>query len=179
MKTTEEGQGQEKGHSSGAQNFKSSHYKTPFRTPLHQAHLYRRSAVEHNTLDCLQLLYQVTAAAMVCIRQATVDDLLQMQRCNLMCLPENYQLKVTHRVPSHSICSSGMGACMRPGAHYPALSSHSGSGCSITCITSFPGHNYCTWLRTMTARLWATSWPRCGCCTSPAHSLSCQKTQQQ
>lgn len=30
---------------------------------------------------------------MVCIRQATVDDLLQMQRCNLMCLPENYQLK--------------------------------------------------------------------------------------
>jgi peptide alpha-N-acetyltransferase len=31
---------------------------------------------------------------MVSIRQATVDDLLQMQRCNLLCLPENYQLKV-------------------------------------------------------------------------------------
>ena len=31
---------------------------------------------------------------MVCIRQATVEDLLQMQRCNLLCLPENYQLKV-------------------------------------------------------------------------------------
>ncbi|PSC75502.1 N-alpha-acetyltransferase 11-like [Micractinium conductrix] len=30
---------------------------------------------------------------MVCIRQATVEDLLQMQRCNLLCLPENYQLK--------------------------------------------------------------------------------------
>ncbi|MEW5301689.1 MAG: hypothetical protein WDW38_002709 [Sanguina aurantia] len=30
---------------------------------------------------------------MVCIRSATVADLLQMQRCNLMCLPENYQLK--------------------------------------------------------------------------------------
>jgi ribosomal protein S18 acetylase RimI-like enzyme len=31
--------------------------------------------------------------AMVCIRQATVDDLLAMQSCNLMCLPENYQMK--------------------------------------------------------------------------------------
>lgn len=31
---------------------------------------------------------------MVCIRQATAEDLLQMQRCNLLCLPENYQLKV-------------------------------------------------------------------------------------
>ncbi|KAK9799424.1 hypothetical protein WJX73_008567 [Symbiochloris irregularis] len=30
---------------------------------------------------------------MVCIRQATLDDLLAMQRCNLLCLPENYQLK--------------------------------------------------------------------------------------
>jgi len=30
---------------------------------------------------------------MVCIRQATENDLLAMQRCNLMCLPENYQLK--------------------------------------------------------------------------------------
>ena len=33
--------------------------------------------------------------AMVCIRQATEQDLLAMQRCNLLCLPENYQLKVT------------------------------------------------------------------------------------
>lgn len=30
---------------------------------------------------------------MVCIRQATVDDLLAMQNCNLLCLPENYQMK--------------------------------------------------------------------------------------
>jgi N-alpha-acetyltransferase 10/11 len=30
---------------------------------------------------------------MVCIRQATIDDLLAMQACNLMCLPENYQMK--------------------------------------------------------------------------------------
>ncbi|GFR52192.1 hypothetical protein Agub_g14730 [Astrephomene gubernaculifera] len=30
---------------------------------------------------------------MVCIRPATIDDLMQMQRCNLLCLPENYQLK--------------------------------------------------------------------------------------
>lgn len=30
---------------------------------------------------------------MVCIRHATVDDLLAMQQCNLWCLPENYQMK--------------------------------------------------------------------------------------
>ncbi|XP_013624633.1 PREDICTED: N-alpha-acetyltransferase daf-31-like [Brassica oleracea var. oleracea] len=30
---------------------------------------------------------------MVCIRRATVDDLLAMQACNLMCHPENYQMK--------------------------------------------------------------------------------------
>ena len=29
----------------------------------------------------------------VCVRAATVDDLWAMQRCNLMCLPENYQMK--------------------------------------------------------------------------------------
>ena len=36
-------------------------------------------------------------AAMVCIRPATMEDLLAMQRCNLLCLPENYQLKVRRR----------------------------------------------------------------------------------
>lgn len=30
---------------------------------------------------------------MVCIRQATADDLVQMQNSNLWCLPENYNLK--------------------------------------------------------------------------------------
>lgn len=30
---------------------------------------------------------------MVCIRQATVEDMFQMQHCNLSCLPENYQMK--------------------------------------------------------------------------------------
>lgn len=34
---------------------------------------------------------------MVCIRPATMEDLLAMQRCNLLCLPENYQLKVRRR----------------------------------------------------------------------------------
>ena len=31
----------------------------------------------------------------VSVRPATVEDLLAMQRCNLLCLPENYQLKVS------------------------------------------------------------------------------------
>ena len=30
---------------------------------------------------------------MVCIRQATAADLINMQAANLWCLPENYQLK--------------------------------------------------------------------------------------
>ena len=30
---------------------------------------------------------------MVCIRPATIEDLAAMQQCNLMCLPENYQMK--------------------------------------------------------------------------------------
>eukprot|EP00456_Euglypha_rotunda_P020832 TRINITY_DN18079_c0_g1_i5.p1 TRINITY_DN18079_c0_g1~~TRINITY_DN18079_c0_g1_i5.p1 ORF type:complete len:209 (+),score=28.40 TRINITY_DN18079_c0_g1_i5:83-709(+) len=30
---------------------------------------------------------------MVSIRQATMSDLLEMQNCNLFCLPENYQMK--------------------------------------------------------------------------------------
>uniref|UniRef100_A0A7S1GMW4 N-acetyltransferase domain-containing protein n=1 Tax=Cyclophora tenuis TaxID=216820 RepID=A0A7S1GMW4_CYCTE len=30
---------------------------------------------------------------MVCVRMATVNDLLQMQATNLWCLPENYQMK--------------------------------------------------------------------------------------
>jgi len=30
---------------------------------------------------------------MVCIRRATLEDLAQMQHCNLCCLPENYQMK--------------------------------------------------------------------------------------
>eukprot|EP01025_Chloroclados_australasicus_P030313 TRINITY_DN3041_c0_g1_i1.p3 TRINITY_DN3041_c0_g1~~TRINITY_DN3041_c0_g1_i1.p3 ORF type:complete len:192 (-),score=10.47 TRINITY_DN3041_c0_g1_i1:432-935(-) len=30
---------------------------------------------------------------MVCIRPARPDDLIAMQTCNLLCLPENYQLK--------------------------------------------------------------------------------------
>merc|ERR1711915_322632 len=38
-------------------------------------------------------LYPPWFAAMVCIRQATMEDLLSMQTCNLMCLPENYQMK--------------------------------------------------------------------------------------
>jgi len=35
----------------------------------------------------------VALAAMVCIRQATVEDLIAMQACNLQCLPENYYMK--------------------------------------------------------------------------------------
>merc|ERR1711939_345131 len=32
-------------------------------------------------------------STMVCIRRATLNDLQQMQHCNLCCLPENYQMK--------------------------------------------------------------------------------------
>jgi hypothetical protein len=36
---------------------------------------------------------------MVCIRQATVDDLLAMQSANLWCLPENYQVRTYRLIP--------------------------------------------------------------------------------
>ncbi|KAJ6299430.1 hypothetical protein OIU76_020402 [Salix suchowensis] len=35
----------------------------------------------------------VKISTMVCVRKATMDDLLAMQACNLLCLPENYQMK--------------------------------------------------------------------------------------
>ncbi|KAI7752970.1 hypothetical protein M8C21_026711, partial [Ambrosia artemisiifolia] len=44
--------------------------------PLFQ---FQRNTIQYNT--------------MVCIRKATMDDLLAMQACNLFCLPENYQMK--------------------------------------------------------------------------------------
>ena len=46
--------------------------------------------------SCERLFQDPTGAksgAMVCIRPATVDDLLVMQQANLCCLPENYQMK--------------------------------------------------------------------------------------
>ena len=43
---------------------------------------------------------------MVCIRAATVHDLLAMQRCNLLCLPENYQLKVSALLLLHTWCTA-------------------------------------------------------------------------
>ena len=44
--------------------------------------------------NTILLVFAVGVHNMVCIRQATMEDMLQMQRCNLLCLPENYQLKV-------------------------------------------------------------------------------------
>lgn len=41
---------------------------------------------------------------MVCIRKATMEDLLAMQRCNLLCLPENYQLKVRMLMFEQTTC---------------------------------------------------------------------------
>lgn len=41
---------------------------------------------------------------MVCIRQATVNDLLQMQTTNLWCLPENYQVRSHQSI--HSVRTS-------------------------------------------------------------------------
>ena len=53
---------------------------------------------------------------MVSIRPATMDDLLAMQRCNLLCLPENYQLKVRG---GGGTTSDGCVGC-RPRAPIPA-----------------------------------------------------------
>jgi hypothetical protein len=43
---------------------------------------------------------------MVCIRQATVNDLLQMQTTNLWCLPENYQVRFQQSIDDDSVRTS-------------------------------------------------------------------------
>lgn len=52
-----------------------------------------RSQIFPKFLNQNQTLINPQNEAMVCIRKATVDDLLAMQECNLFCLPENYQMK--------------------------------------------------------------------------------------
>lgn len=46
-----------------------------------------------NLLSSLHLSSNFCASKMVNIRMATVNDLIEMQQCNLWCLPENYQMK--------------------------------------------------------------------------------------
>ena len=76
-----------------------------------------------------QLVHLYSAAMGVSIRPATVEDLLAMQRCNLLCLPENYQLKVTDKQlplgtsPSDSIaarCRRPTNTCMADDGTLPA-----------------------------------------------------------
>jgi len=58
------------------------------------------TSIYNNTKAILYAYYGINLkihqihVKMVCIRQATMTDLLQMQQTNLLCLPENYQLKV-------------------------------------------------------------------------------------
>ena len=54
----------------------------------------RRHIASHRVVPVAPPPRTATRAAMgVCVRAATIDDLHAMQRCNLLCLPENYQLK--------------------------------------------------------------------------------------
>jgi ribosomal protein S18 acetylase RimI-like enzyme len=47
-----------------------------------------------------------SGGAMVCIREATLDDLLQMQRTNLLCLPENYTVRRRQSSPPPPLAAS-------------------------------------------------------------------------
>ena len=51
---------------------------------------------------------------MVCIRPATVDDLAAMQQCNLMCLPENYQMKYYVYHGTFLFFFLSFNVCLRP-----------------------------------------------------------------
>jgi hypothetical protein len=57
---------------------------------------------------------------MVNIRRARMEDLLAMQQCNLMCLPENYQARAhTH---THSLACNAQTHRIRPAlSRLPAL----------------------------------------------------------
>ena len=71
---------------------------------------------------------------MVCIRSATVDDLQAMQQCNLMCLPENYQMKYYVYHGTYHIL-----------LYYFITSSkqHQTSSSSFSCVLNlFPHHVY-------------------------------------
>jgi hypothetical protein len=60
---------------------------------------------------------------MVCIRRATVEDLLEMQNANLFCLPENYQVRTAARPRIVSgPCSAAANATLR--AVLSATASH-------------------------------------------------------
>lgn len=62
--------------------------------PTHTYHHHIIYTHSHsNTLILRPTSTSSSLHTMVCIRQATVDDLLQMQSTNLWCLPENYQMK--------------------------------------------------------------------------------------
>lgn len=99
---------------------------------------------------------------MVCIRQATMHDLLSMQRCNLLCLPENYQLKVKivrvltmfqAVVPRRRLLLSHP----RPPL---SLSTHKKKHSSTTTTTSSLGRSSSRSPRPPTATSLATSLPR-------------------
>jgi hypothetical protein len=86
---------------------------------------------------------------MVNIRQATVDDLPAMQTCNLMCLPENYHMKVC---PSRSsFCRGKLFPRRSSGAFNarlvrptPTLTRHAHSGRSTTSTISSHGRRCAT-----------------------------------
>jgi hypothetical protein len=56
------------------------------------SYCYIVRSVSYNLVIPAAAVY-VWKRKMVCIRQATVKDLLQMQNTNLWCLPENYQVR--------------------------------------------------------------------------------------
>ena len=106
-------------------------------------------------------LLVLVAAAMVNIRQATVNDLFEMQNANLFCLPENYQMKSVHAVHSR---------LLPPRTAATAADWQFLRGCrsDTTCTTSCRGLSCYTWRRTTTRRSSATCWPRCQTCAHTA-----------
>lgn len=91
------------------------------------------------------LVSGVVRFVMVCIRQATLDDLLAMQRCNLLCLPENYQLKVS-LAPACFRMSSRTFASLSDGRH-----------CAVLLLS----HSVLAATATRGGGLW---WKDCGLC---------------
>ena len=76
---------------------------------------------------------------MVSIRNATVDDLFQMQHCNLSCLPENYQMKYYFY---HILSWPQLLYVAVASSELPALILGSGYSISRACVSGLSGANF-------------------------------------
>lgn len=94
---------------------------------------------------------------MVCIRQATVHDLLQMQTTNLWCLPENYQVRHAEKSENRHVLPA-ISVLTLIAITTTAWNTITSIRWNTTFIIYWVGHNCFGWRKTLMAKLWDTCW---------------------